>query len=207
MSTTTELTTPITAAWLWTLAGPDMWLYKWSPQGNAMLQGKSARCEMLPQEYWRYQAMRGVQVSMLEQTKDEDPLAGGQEGEVSTEDLLRILQSLRTVLGETKERIDRANGNLSIEDYGDALAGAGQRLDQSMRCVDGLQRWAAERPKTMLVHVTIKAGELTLFDDQVEAPSTSEAARQAMARPGVAKHLEDLKGKPLGILTREVKRA
>lgn len=54
----TDLTTPVTAAWLWQMAGPDMWLYKWSPDGQAMLQGKAARCLMAGDEFAKYQQMR-----------------------------------------------------------------------------------------------------------------------------------------------------
>lgn len=47
-----------TAAELWELAGPDMWLYRWS-DGLALLQGKTAGCAMTAEEYAKYQRMRG----------------------------------------------------------------------------------------------------------------------------------------------------
>lgn len=206
MSALEQLTTPITAAWLYELAGPDMWLYRWNANGNAMLQGKGPRCEMTPDEYWIYQRLCGKPVSMQEQTAEEDPLAGGTSGDISRDDLARILHSLHVTLTETKDRVDRAAGNLSVEDFGDALAGAGERLQRSLCCIEALECWNADQPRLLRVHVTVKAGELTLFNGEIEAESTSDAARLVLARPGVAKHLEDLKGRTVGIHTREVKR-
>lgn len=50
-----------TAAELWELAGPDMWLYRWSENGHALMQGKACdRCAMEAGEFADYQRMRGA---------------------------------------------------------------------------------------------------------------------------------------------------
>lgn len=55
---TTNIHIMRTAAELWELAGPDMWLYRWSDDGHALLQGKAARCAMRADEFAEYQRMR-----------------------------------------------------------------------------------------------------------------------------------------------------
>lgn len=49
----------------------------------------------------------------------------------------------------------------------------------------------------MKVHVFLQCHMFKLVDEDVEADSSAEALRSAMARPGVASHLQDLKGKPI----------
>lgn len=49
----------------------------------------------------------------------------------------------------------------------------------------------------MKVHVFLQIGQFKLVDEEVESDNTSEALRQAMARPGVACHLPDLCSKPI----------
>lgn len=55
---TTNIHIMRTAAELWELAGPDMWLYGWTDDHCAMLQGKGDRCIMPTDEFAEYQRMR-----------------------------------------------------------------------------------------------------------------------------------------------------
>lgn len=63
---TTNIHIMRTAAELWELAGPNMWLYELDEDGHALLQasaydpitGTRPRCKMTPQEFVKYQAVR-----------------------------------------------------------------------------------------------------------------------------------------------------
>lgn len=55
------------------------------------------------------------------------------------EDRGRILRSLGQELAQIRELVRSAQTTLSIDDYGDALAGAERRLGQCLECVNGLQ--------------------------------------------------------------------
>lgn len=62
----------------------------------------------------------------------------------------------------------------------------------------------------MKVHVTIKVAflphpDLPLFYGVLEASSTFEALREALARPGVQEHLKDLPNKSLCCSAKEVR--
>lgn len=137
-----------TAAEVWAQSGPDMWLYRWTREGLAQLQGKGPRCVMMAAEYWVYDRMKsGGPVSMLkadaewERQWDSQTIKQG-EGP-ALEDLQRIYASLETSLTEVTALIATAQRTLSVDDYGDELAGALQRLELCVRCVRALKTGGA----------------------------------------------------------------
>lgn len=134
-----------TAAEVWAQSGRDMWLYRWTREGLAQLQGKGPRCAMMAAEYWAYERMKsGGPVSMLVVDAEEEGQWDSQtmrQGEIpAVDDLQRIYASLETSLTEVAGLITSAQQTLSVDDYGDALAGALQRLELCVRCVRDLQR-------------------------------------------------------------------
>lgn len=143
----------MTAAGLWHIAGPDMWLYRWS-MGLAYLQGKGDRCAMTPDEYADYQAMReryakpwigdeldgAPSISMRVVCSEEDAeMLAATRIRPAQADLQRIYTSLADSLSEVKSLVRSAQQTLSVDGYGDALAGAMGRLELCRQCVDALK--------------------------------------------------------------------
>lgn len=130
------------AAEVWAQSGPDMWLYRWSElDGLAHLQGKGPRCAMTAAEYWEYERQRGAPQISAAAAQHFGILEPGQMFRVMPveDDLQRIYASLETSLTEVTGLITSAQQALSVEDYGDGLAGALRRLELCVRCVRDLQ--------------------------------------------------------------------
>lgn len=110
-------------------------------EGLVFVDGKGGQACMRQEEWMVYQArcLQGAPtVSMLEATAGEDdPLAGG-EAVPGAAELQRIYQSLSHELRQICDLVRVAKTTLSIEDYGDALSGAHDRLSMCVGCVDGL---------------------------------------------------------------------
>lgn len=180
-----------TAAELWELAGPDMWLYRWSEDGHALLQGKASdRCAMEAGEFADYQRMRTAwrragqdlagapSISMREVTADEDvdPFADDAESGLSREDLGRIYASLGSELRQIRELVRSAQTTISIDDYGDALAGAFDRLGTCIKCVSDLEAKPSAVPCAAECPMPNTCRSIGCVGDELDAQSEGGAA-------------------------------
>lgn len=85
---------------------------------------------------------------VVAQANDEDPLAGGEKLPIGRTDVAAILMSMEVALGQAQERVQSAQGNLSVTDYGDALAGAESRLGVVIKCLQNLaERLSSSLPQ------------------------------------------------------------
>lgn len=119
------------------------------------MDGLGGPCVMVEAEFLRFNelcqewanAPRDLQDApwismMVVESEEEAGLVS--ELRVKPDDRQRIYRSLATTLREVQSLVASAQGNLSVEDYGDALRGAMDKLKLCSGCVDGLLATAAE---------------------------------------------------------------
>lgn len=133
------------------IAGVDTILSTINPQTRiAYVGGKGGPACMEEHEWQKYKALCAAWTAvpldlegaptvsmMLVETEEAMRQVGRQR--IEPDDLLRIYQSLRITLQEARACVASAQRTLSVEDYGEALQAAFEKLSLSIGCVEGLE--------------------------------------------------------------------
>lgn len=133
------------------LAGCETSLTTINPQTRiAYVDGKAGPACMELAEWERYKVLcatwqaspidlEGAPVVSMLAVESEDAARQISEPRIGPEDLRRIYRSLRICLHEVRACVTSAQHTLSVEDYGEALQAANEKLSLSIGCVEGLE--------------------------------------------------------------------